>query len=417
MAVLKRLAAAFSLSLIGICSLALVNAVAQGFPAAGSYDFAGTSAFFQTNPPDSSQPSIFISVTTENDTSMPLGQAKTTITGDQLFYNYSFFDGTNYLFGGGCVVLNPSEFTLASGLQTATLAVTIMPDTPTCGFQNGPLPLTIDVSWTASTPVLSVTSNGRFACSGYTNESTQNNNGDGANATAIISALTGSFAAQTASLSNRDQKIHAQGANPPDTCAQGIGRGAFGGFPAAGNYRQNVVEADALFFPTDPSQPLVFITLKRIDATSSPLGGTTTKTAETDLNIFIQSSTLSGSGCFVIDPTSFTVSTDLTSAVLHTTLTGQEQACQPNNSLATFPLSVDVTWSGPGPISSIGSDSQIACQQYNSVSSGAQMINGSPLATISLGGFTGSFSTPGAVGTSDTRTQAAGVLATGCGFH
>ena len=82
-----------------------------------------------------------------------------------------------------------------------------------------------------------------------------------------------------------------------------------------------------------------------------------------------------------------------------------------------FPLSVDVTWTGPGPISRIGGDSQIACQQYHSVSSGAQTINGSPLATISLGGFTGSFSTPGAVGTSDTRTQAAGVLAPGCGFH
>ena len=417
MTVLKRLAAAFSLSVIALCSVAVVSALAQRFPAAGIYDFAGSSASFETSPFDSSQPFIQISVTTENDTSMPQSQPKTTTTNDQLSYNYSFFDGTDYLYGNGCVVLNPSDFTLASNLQTATLATTITTDSATCGYQNGPLPLTIDVTWSASTPVLSVTSNDRFACAGYTKDSRQSNNGDGANATATISALTGSFAAQTASLSSHDQQITAQGAVPPDTCAQGIGRGAFGGFPTAGNYKQNVVEADALFFPTDPSQPLVFITLKRINATSSPLGGTPTTTAETDLEIFIQSDTINGSGCFVIDPAAFTVSSDLTSAVLNTTLTGQERACRPGNNLTSFPLSVDVTWSGPGPISTIGGDGQIACQQYHSVSSGSQMINGSPTATISLGAFTGTFSTEGALGTSVSRNQVAGVLAPGCGFH
>jgi len=416
MTVLKRLAAAFLLSVLALSTVAVVTALAQ-FPSAGTYDFASSSASFQTNPSDSSQPFISITVSTENDTSMPRSQPMTTTRSDQLSYSYSFFDGTDYLYGSGCVLLNPSDFTLASTLQTATLATTITPDSATCGYQNGPLPLIIDVRWTASTPVLSIASNGRFACGDYTKASMLTNSSAGADATATISALDGSFAAQTASIGKQDQHITAQGAVPPDTCAQGIGRGAFGGFPAAGSYQQNVVEADALFLATDPSQPTVFITLKRINATSTPLGGTPTTTAETDLELFVQSDTINGSGCFVIDPSAFTVSSDLTSAALNTTLSGQERACRSGNDLTSFPLSVAVTWSGPGPISTIGSDGQIACQQYHSVSSGSQTINGSPTATISIGGFTGTFSTQGAVGSSVSRNQVAGILAAGCGFH
>jgi hypothetical protein len=160
----------------------------------------------------------------------------------------------------------------------------------------------------------------------------------------------------------------------------------------------------------------MFVTVRRIAGTSSPLGGVATSTNETDLDLFVQSSTLSGSGCFVIDPTNFTDSSDLTSAALHTKLTGQTPTCRSSNSLS-LPLNVDVTWSGPGPISSINGNGQIACQQYHSVTGSRQTINGSATANIALDAFTSSFTTTGAIGTSDSRTTATGVLAPTCTLH
>ncbi len=407
----RRIALGIAAALAASVGLASATLGAQAqFIGAGNYDFAHTNAFFQTSPSDFTQPSIFISVNVEHDISMPLGAPRTTTDNVQLFYDFSSESG----FGEGCVFLNPSDFTVSSDLQTATLSTTIAQDTPTCGFPPfGTLP-TIDVTWTASTPVLSFSGTGRFACVGYTNESRSSNSSDGANATATLApALSGSFAATRASILSSDQLIHAQGAVPPDTCAQGFGKGAFGGFLAAGTYSQNVVQANANLFPNDPSMPLIFVTVRRIAGTSRPLSGVATSTNETDLDVFVQSSTLSGSGCFVIDPTNFTVSSDLTSAALHSKLTGQTPTCQSNNSLSP-PLNVDVTSSGPGPISTISGDSQIACQRYHSVTSSRQTINGSGTATIALDAFTSSFTTTAAIGTSDSRTTATGVLAPTC---
>jgi hypothetical protein len=420
----KQLALVVSATLLSVTAAALssVGALAQ-FPAAGSYSTATTTAFFQTDPNNFSQ-SVSAQVDEENDISMPQGGPRTAAASVQVSYSFSFFDGVNYIFGNGCVVVPGSDFTVDSKLQTASLNAAITSTTPTCGFpENGPVPSNISVTWTASSPVVSLTGDRRFACAGYTNEIRSINSSDSASGTATLEGtLPGSFPAFQAFLRSQTIQTFAQGAVPPDTCAQFIGRGAFGGFPAAGNYHQSVIEGDANLFPTDPSTPLVFVNLKRIASTSSPIGGTPSSVDETDLNLFVQSDTLSGSGCFVIDPTNFTVSSDLTSAQLDTQLTAGTAVCGSNNSMP-LPLNVDVTWSGPGPISTIGDDLHIACQQYHSLTSSSQTINGSPAASITLtipgtpATTLGPFPAQGALGSSDSRTQAAGVIGSGCSLH
>jgi hypothetical protein len=412
--------------LVASISLALAPVVAHAqFPAAGSYENAFTNLQFQTGSQfDSSQPFVSIDLSGTSNTSMPQAGPRTTTNTLQLSYTIQELlpDGS-FLFAGGCVMINPANLTISQGLKSAALTTTVDLSTQTCGFaENGPLPGTIVVSWTQATPVLSITSDDRFACAGYTRETKTVGSSDGTNATAAIQLLAASFTAQQSSIFQQVQDIFAQGAVPPDTCAQGIGRGAFGGFPAAGDYRQTTVEADAQLFPTDPSMPLVFVTLKRTVSTSSPLGGVTTTTTATDLSLFIQSDTLQVSGCFVIDPTNFTVSSDLTSASLQTTVSDQNQTCQPNNNLPAA-LGLNVSWSGPGPISTLSGAGQIACDQYHDLSSSAQTINGSPAVSITLSDPTaetiiaGPLPAQGALGSLDGRTTAAGVLGPNCGFH
>jgi hypothetical protein len=416
-------ASAFAAVSLGL-ALAPVVAHAQ-FPAAGSYANSFTSVQFQTgSPSDSSQPFVSISLQGNSNTAMPQGGTRTTTSSLQLNYTIQeLLPDSSFLFAGGCVLIDPTNLTISQGLKSATLKTTVDLSTPTCGFaENGPLPGTIVASWIESTPVLSLTGDDRFACAGYTKETRTVGSSDGTNATAAIQLLAASFTAQQSSIFQQVQNSFAQGAVPPDTCAQSIGRGAFGGFPAAGDYRQTTIEADAELFPTDPSVPQVFVVLKRIVSTSSPLGGATTTTNETDLSLFVQSDTLQVSGCFVIDPASFTINSDLTSAALQTTVTDQNQGCQPNNNVSAA-LGVNVSWSGPGPISTLSGAGQIACAQYHDVSSSAQTINGSPAVNVTLSDpvtgtiIAGPLPAQGALGSLVSRTTAAGVLGPNCGFH
>ena len=424
MPVPKRLALAACAALLGGAAAFVppVAALAQ-FPSAGSQSSTFQTASFSTDPSNFDQ-SMNVQVTVQGNASMPPGGPRTSTTTVQVSYGFTFLNSDgSFVFGNGCIFLaDPSQFTLDSKLQTAFLNTTIAND-QTCGFANGPIPQSISVTWSAASPVLSQSGNQHFACSGYTLQTMSSNSSDSASATATITFAPpqtgpGTFPSFQASLLSQTIQTFAQGTVPADTCAQGIGRGSFGGFPAAGNYHNTVTEAIADVFPTDPSIQVIEVDVKRISSTSAPLAGPATSTNETDVNVYIQSNTLSGFGCFRVDPANFTVSSDLTSAQLNAQLDSGTPTCQ--SGTISPPFDLNVSWAGPGPISSITGNSSIACAQYHSVSSSSQTINGSPTATITLtipgapATILGPFTTTGAVGSTDSRTQAAGVLASNC---
>ena len=427
MAVPKRLALAALAALLGGAGAFIPTAVAVAqFPAAGSQTSTTATAFFQTDPSNFDQ-AVNVEVDVTNNVSMPQGGPRTTSTSVQVTYSFSFLDPStfSFTFGNGCFdLVDPSQFTMDSKLLTASLDATTG-GAQTCGFANGPVPSSINVTWSAASPVMTLGGNQHFACAGYTRQTMSTSSSDAANGTATLpGTLPGSFPSFQAYMRSQTIQTFAQGTVPPDTCAQSIGRGSFGGFPAAGNYRSSVLEADATLFPTDPSTPLVFVTVKRIASTSSPLAGTPSSTNETDVNLFIRSDLLNVSGCFVVDPNGFTASSDLTSTQLNVQLDTGTPACSSGSQVV--PLGVAVSWAGPGPISSLVGNSSIACALYHSVSSSSQTINGSPTATITLtipatettpATTLGPFSTQGAVATTDSRTQAAGTLDPACSLH
>jgi hypothetical protein len=337
-----------------------------------------------------------------------------------LNYNFSTNEGSG-AFGSGCVTLNPGDFT-TSGVQTARLNAAVTADSPgPCGSPPfGVLPLTIAVTWTASSPALTNSGQQRFACAGYTNESRSTNSGAGAGATIAFTseAFSGTFDVSQGSITMRSQQIHAQGAVPPDTCTQSIGKGAFGGFQVAGNYHTTTVQGFANFSTPDFTPPFVFIGVNRIAKTSSPPGGPTTSSSETDLTLSVTSDDLNGFGCWVINAGDFTVGSALTAAALRTTITDQTPACdQSNNDLGPLPVQVDVVWVGPGPVSTILGTNQIACASYQNTTTAMATLNGGASATISLSRLSGSLTAPAQVGTTETRTDASGALNADCTFH
>jgi len=136
-------------------------------------------------------------------------------------------------------------------------------------------------------------------------------------------------------------------------------------------------------------------------------------------------------GCFIIDPADFTVSQDLQSARVHTTLTADEicpgfGAPVTGKGAATFaggggggtalplPISIDIIWTGMG-VTSTGSDrSHYQClaysTQFNTVFNSANASASGRMSAIA-----GSFETPQAVvGSFDSKATIKGVPDPAC---
>jgi len=115
-----------------------------------------------------------------------------------------------------------------------------------------------------------------------------------------------------------------------------------------------------------------------------------------------------GFGCFVIPNGNFTVSRDLQTAALHTTLTADE-ACPGygtpvggskevifaggNGGLA-LPIRVDVTWSASGAVTTFKNSFSLQCLDYNESGSSSNLSTGagaSGSVSILTGGFTSDF--------------------------
>lgn len=179
--------------------------------------------------------------------------------------------------------------------------------------------------------------------------------------------------------------------------------------PTAGSYRTTSQFAGYSFFPRDPSQPQISINVSSSTNTSNPLNGPSTTTSETTVFVQVFGETFAD-GCWVLDhPSDFTISTDLSGASLHTMLTDATPTCGFPNSVS-LPLTVDVTWTGTGPINSFRATGHSECGHFHieSVTSNTGN-NASATATVSPM-FSDSFtSTQGNLNASDNRTHVEGM--------
>ena len=204
--------------------------------------------------------------------------------------------------------------------------------------------------------------------------------------------------------------ISASVSSPPAAAGKG-GCGV-----GAGQCRITQTDAFAFWFTGDPiTGSQVSINPTRTTFVMRPRGGPATITPlQTIVNISIFSPTINSGECFVIPDSQFVVSSDLQSATLKATLTADEicggamtpqlgasQAAPlaggggPPGGGLSLPLTVNVTWTGPGLAFKSTSNSTQTCGGFTSTfhtegSSSQAAANGSTLVfgdgtTLALG--------------------------------
>jgi len=425
MRVLRRLALAAAMLVCLSVTFAAAAIATEAHMAAGSSSILGkgvgpggllpagnyvnTNVFAGFNPCCSGGPQLNINVSDFTNVADPLGAPSTSV--HEVDVSFSACDFNGGVCGGGCFIPDgATDFTFSS--TAAVLKTTVTSTTSPCQGAPPttlPTPFTVNVTWTAVGSSFSSSGTGHYECGAYTSETRTTNSGNTAtNATATTSLLTGTFTGAGANLSTFDQRIHAQG-TPLDACNQLGGKGAGFGPLAAGNYRFVSSSANLTIFPTDPSQASINVFVNRFSNTSSPTGGPTTTQAETDLNIFEFAFPQIISGCFIVPSSAFTIGSGLQSASLHASIDSTTTPCpHGNNSGLPAAFTVNVTWTGTGPVASFRSDSTSTCASLHTVSA---VLGSSSTATATgdLSGIAGSFTTPQAgLGTNDSTTHVQG---------
>lgn len=184
------------------------------------------------------------------------------------------------------------------------------------------------------------------------------------------------------------------------------GRGG-GGFTPAGNYDSTTLRA-SFFLSSDPFQPNLNIFVSGGPSVSKNLGGPTTTTDDVMLSFDISNvQGVSGNGCvFLTNPADFTVSSDLQTAALQTTITDANPTCGGVNGLS-LPLTFDVTWTGSGPIENSHGVTQFGCTGYTLETQTSDTSNNAD-GTVSIeNALPGSFSSSlGSIGIRDQTIHA-----------
>jgi hypothetical protein len=415
MTTLRRLFVAVSVLAVGLSGQVIPAAASAHGPTAGSVHTTILSAAFSSVPADFSQPQLSIFVDDITTQSNPLS-GPSTLT-HQTDVNISFSSDSG--FGFGCLIIdNPSNFTMSSDLQSASLHTTFTDTTATCdGFPASfHLPLTVDVVWTGTGPLVPVHATTRSVCGGYHTQALTTYSSNVAAATATLSPLfTDPFTGnQGTSLFAYDDRLHIDGTSPP-TCEVGVGRGSVAGALPAGTYRTTVSGAGS-YFNDDVTQTSFGISATTTTSSINPKVGTSTSTNETDVQIFENSPDFFGFGCFVLDtPSDFTVGRGLQSASVHTTITDSTAQCSdfPPSDF-TLPLTLDVTWTAIGPLASLRGVAHNQC--LTNRTEGSSLTQGTnATATANISGVDGTLTTNFAtIGLQDTTTHAEGEIQPTC---
>ena len=231
----RRLALVFAIVFCGSLAMAAA-AVAAGGMGPGKYTFNSSSAnaFFgmgkKGGPPVSSWQ---VSVNQGLNSFKPTDPPGERIVNDSTMVFVSEFDASGR--GGfGCFVVPNGSFTVSRAIQSAELHATLTADeacpgfgTPVGGsqevaFPSGnaglTLPITVDVSWSATGAVTTFDQSFRIQCLDYNVDGNGANQSTNAGATGTISALAGSFKSAFADVQTGVGKLNISGV-PPAACS------------------------------------------------------------------------------------------------------------------------------------------------------------------------------------------------------
>ena len=142
--------------------------------------------------------------------------------------------------------------------------------------------------------------------------------------------------------------------------------GGKGGGPLGpGHYTFTDTSASATFgAPTATGGiPQFLISVNRNVSSFQPDEGQGSVTKGTTVTLQITTPAITGFGCFTIDPSNFTVSKDLQSAALHTTLSTPCPG-KPGGSGLPASITLDVTWAGNGVVGTSRNNNNFECVDY-----------------------------------------------------
>ncbi|HEX7264987.1 MAG TPA: hypothetical protein VF383_12505 [Candidatus Dormibacteraeota bacterium] len=189
------------------------------------------------------------------------------------------------------------------------------------------------------------------------------------------------------------------------------------GLLPAGNYHITTSEAHYFFCCGDPTLPTLSVDVSDTTTVANPAAGSPSTTRETDIFVNACGGTnfICGGGCFIAAHASdFTFNSGLSSASLSTAFDpATSQSCQ-NFPVSLPAFTINVAWSGTGPIGTTRKASTYACVDYHAeVQTLTSNNNATASATSSL--VTGSVpAESGSLGSTDQRVHARGVAQDAC---
>lgn len=368
MKALRRIAIVVS----GVLSLLLLGpstAFAQppGVIPAGQYVNTSLQAGFNAT----SASGTNLSVTLVDSTSVAAPQGGPTTTTRSTTVNIQA-DG---FVESGCYQINPSTFTLTT--TAATLNAMITDSTLTCDGQPSGIAtsFTVNVTWTGIGPVSNNQSQQLLGCGNYHLDQTLTSVVNNASAAGTLAPIFPDqfVAPQFQLLRSDDERIKAEGPTPTVFGCQpapGIPGGA--GPPPAGDYFGDSTQAGFdLFDPIAGTDLGVFVT--KSTQTSNPKGGPSTTQDEFDVRINFFGPGTFGFGCFPLTSTDFS-SNGVTGATLNKYISTDTPTCG-GTATIPLPLSVNVVWTGAGPVASTRGIGDFTCLTYRSQGTSLAVTN------------------------------------------
>lgn len=375
----------------------------SGLLAAGNYQITTQSADYFS----CCSPAFSVNVTDTTTVANPLvGPSTTTRETD-----VSIFVSGGTTFGGGCFIAGPSDF-VTNGLSSAVLNTAFDPTT-TQACENRPVSFpafTLNASWSGNGPVGTTRKVSTYSCAGYSADVQASSSNSHATAGAASSLLGGAtIPAESGGLGTIDQHVSAHGV-ALDACSPlGLGGGGKGAGPGPiGNGGFEFMNQSA-----GANIPGGFVSLFSFTNVSRPTGTPPSTLSETDLSIvsFFPFVRL----CFVLQaPNTFAFGSGLSSASVHAVIDQSTPACPHSDNGFFSPFTVDLTWTGTGPLASIRNTSISDCGALHQELLSTFANNPATAAgTVSI--FGGPISSSlSSINTSDTRFQLTGVSPQGC---
>jgi hypothetical protein len=381
-------------------------AATPGFPDAGRYHSTTDKAFFFDFTPDQS---VFIGVTEDQADAVLADGSRTATHTTSLFINVS----NATLNANDCYLIPAGDFALTSG--KAALHTTVDSSNQSCAFPGQtnslPVPFTVDVSWTVTSPVARTRNNTNLTCGSYSESGTDTSTTEAGSAVATITPIvSGSLSAPEHQFMQSSENRSRVAGVLPDGCSNSLpGLACEATLPNAGDYVNSSTTADANVTGADGS--IVLVGVRRDVQTYQECGQPITNDFQVFVNDF--GGPASSGGCFLLGPSDFSTN-GVQSATLNTVITESTPTCNGQPASMPFPLTLDLVWTPTSPTAQSNLDGRYDCGTYRAQTTSSDMGSLDSVTGTVTPLLAGTVTMTGSLRVMDSAVVASGAKPAGC---